>query len=139
MAGEIDHQVAEPQIFFGLLGRLIPGQDFFHPQHQLAGTERLGQVIVGPKFEAQHSVDLGGLGRDHDDGNAGRDGILAQLLANLESVNLRQHHIQDNEDGGLGPGLFEGLKPVHRRGHGIAGLLEVELHQLHRFRLVIHH
>ena len=34
--------------------------------------------------------------------------------------------------------FFQGLRAVSGRRHGITGLLEVELHQFDRLRLVIH-
>ena len=50
------------------------GADGPHPGHQLAQAVGLGHVVVGPDLEGDDGVDLGPLGRHHDDGHrrAGR-------------------------------------------------------------------
>ena len=46
-----------------------PPQDGPHPGHELPQPVGLGHVVVGPDLEADHGVDLGPLGRHHDDRN----------------------------------------------------------------------
>ena len=68
-----------------LLGRRAfpgPAQDGPHPRHQLAGRERLDQVVVGAELEAEDAVDLVVAGREEEDGHraAGAD-LAADVVA----------------------------------------------------------
>jgi hypothetical protein len=50
----------------------------------LRQRERLGQVVVGAELEAEHAVELGRLGGEHQDRRA--PALRAQRLADLEAV-----------------------------------------------------
>ena len=139
MPRHVNQQVPEPHLVARFLPGLAPRKDFFDAEQKFARTERLGQVIVRAQFQAEHPVNLRGLGREHDDGNPGGGRIEPQRLANLKTVHLRQHHVEHDQIRRLSPDFFQCLRAVRRRAHGIAGLLEVELHQFNRFRLIIHH
>jgi NAD+ synthase (glutamine-hydrolysing) len=61
MAVQIHLQIANLNSLSNLPARLPAVQQILHAQHQFAGTERFGHVIVGPQFEPKHAIDLGGL------------------------------------------------------------------------------
>ena len=64
---------------------------------QLAGTEGLGQVVVGARREALQQVGLGVARREHQH----RDGVLVlDRPAHVEAVEAREHEIEDHEVGG---------------------------------------
>ena len=67
-----------------------------HAGDQLAQPVRLGDVVVGADLEADDRVDLGALGRDHDDRHLA---LLAQLAAHVDARDLRQHHVEQHEVG----------------------------------------
>ena len=76
--------------------RAMPGapQRGLHARAELAHRERLGDVVVGAELEPEDLVDLLGLGGEHDD----RDRrARAQAPADLEPVDLRQHHVEHDE------------------------------------------
>jgi hypothetical protein len=94
VAGDVDREVAD-------LERLVcagvdppdPGPD---PGHQLLGLERLDDVVVGSGLEADHDVDSVALRGQHHDGDAG---LVADLLAHVDAVLARQHHVQQYDVG----------------------------------------
>ena len=59
---EVDLQVAGIEHGLGaglLLGQAVhAAEDRLHPRGQLEHAERLGQVIVGAHFEAEHAIEL---------------------------------------------------------------------------------
>ena len=67
-----------------------------HAGHQLAQPVGLGDVVVGADLEADDGVDLGALGRDHDDGHVRP---RPQLAAHVDARHLREHHVEQHEVG----------------------------------------
>jgi len=90
------------------------------------------------EFEAEHAVNLGGLGREHDDGDfgGGRLEAAASCKSQSRSFPAASHRARSGPAFATAP--FSALPRPSRRHHSIAGLLEVELHQFNRLRLVIH-
>ena len=76
--------------------RALTTHDGTHSRHQLAHAVGLGDVVVGTHFQADNGVDLGTLGRHHDDRHLA---ALAQLTADVDATDLGQHHIQQNDVG----------------------------------------
>jgi hypothetical protein len=75
-------------------------------RHQLAGFERLRQVIVRAQLQAEHAIGNFAARRQHDDGH----GIIpADLPAHLEAVLAGQHHIEDDDVRQLAPKEPDGL------------------------------
>jgi hypothetical protein len=70
-----------------------------YPRHQLTDAEGFGQVVVGAELQAEHAVELGGLGRRHQDRHVARPG--AQALADLQAVQAGQHQVEDHQVVGL--------------------------------------
>ena len=76
---------------------------------ELAQAERLGDVVVGAELEADHLVDLGVLGREHDDRHAG---LGPDDPAHLDARQLRQHQVEQDEVRPLGAEQRERLAAV---------------------------
>ena len=116
---------------FAVAGRAA--QDGPHPGHQLAEPVGLGDVVVGPDLEADHRVDLGALGRDHDDRHrrVGPDGP-----AHVDARQPGQHEVEEDEVGldlGEEP---ERLGAVDGHGH-VEALAGQSDHQRVDERLVV--
>ena len=139
MPRQVNQQIAEAHLVLRLFSVLAARQNFFDAQQKFTRAERLGEIIIGAEFQAEHPVNFRRLRREHDDGHARGDGFQPQRFANLEAVHFRQHHVEHDQVRRLRARLFQRLRAVRRRAHGVAGLLEVEFHKLDSFRLVIHH
>jgi hypothetical protein len=66
----------------------------FHPGDELAGVERLGQVIVGADLQADDLVDVLVSRGQHQDRDVGR---LADAAADLDPVDVREHQVEDDQ------------------------------------------
>src|SRR6478735_1452194 len=80
-----------------------------HAGEQLGEAERLGHVVVGPGVEAHHGVDLVGARREDEDRD--RATLGADPPAHLETVDLRQAEVEQDEVGVL-LGAVEGGRTV---------------------------
>ncbi len=106
-------------------------------RHQLAGVERLGEVVVGAHLEADDAIDVVAFGGQHDH----RHGVLrgAQAPADRESVLAREHEVEHDEV------VANALQlAVHRRGVGggvdaEALLGEVALEEVAQPQVVVDH
>jgi hypothetical protein len=89
-------------------------QQGLDPRQQFGQRERLGQVVVGAQLQAQHAVEFGRLGGEHQDrrGTPAR----AQRLADLEPVHAGHHQVQDQQVAGL---LVLARQCGHAVGHGL--------------------
>ncbi len=97
-------------------------QDGLDPGDELAGAERLGQIVVGAELEPEKLVELVVACRQHHD----RQGRIAPDFAgHVEPVELRQPEIEDDEVRPLPADSFEGSSPRRSRDHREAGMLEV--------------
>src|SRR5438552_2802770 len=72
---------------------------------QLAGTERLRDVIVGADLEADLLIDVPSLGRQQDHRDVARLGLGLEHLAGLVAVELRHHDIEHDQVRMLGARL----------------------------------
>ena len=116
-----------------------PPQDGTDAGHELARTERLGDVIVRSELESQHPIHLGRPGRQHDDRDAAERVVLAELPADLEPVGSRQHEVEHDQRRSFGGGHGDGALTALGLAHGVALLREVEPHELANIRLVVDH
>jgi len=48
---------------------LDAAQDGLHPRHDFARTVRFADVVVGPQFQSEQTIDFLDPGRGHDDGH----------------------------------------------------------------------
>ena len=112
-------------------------QHALHARQQLARLERLGDVVVGAGFQADHPVDGIGRGRHHDDADAA--GALAQPARQDEAVLARQADIEQHQRRQLA------LQELAQRGAAVGAadaeilLAEVVDQQLTLRRLVLDH
>ena len=137
VAAQVDDQVAVLQPALLGLGALAgPAQHRLDPQHQLAGAERLGHVVVGAQLEADDPVGLGAERGQHDHRDVAAG---AQPAADLETVDPGQHQVEDHQVGRV---------VAHQRGDGLAvaglvdlvtGRAQVGDHDLAHGRVVIDH
>ncbi len=126
VSGDVEGEVADLEVV-GLLFRLLTSFDeLAHAQDEFAGAERFGDVVVGAQLEAKDAVNLGGLGSEHNDRDAGGGGVAAQEFADLEPVDLGEHDVEEDEIRGLEPGRFEGRGAVVGGDDIEAGGLEIE-------------
>src|SRR2546430_5842359 len=85
-----------------------------HPAAELANRERLRDVVVGAELETEHLVELVVARGQHDDRHGARG---PEPLADLEAVELRQHHVEHDQVDVLALEAFECLLAVTRLQH----------------------
>jgi hypothetical protein len=91
--------------------------------HELGHLEGLAKVVVGARFEAHDDVDRVAAGGEHDD----RDrGFPPDRAADLETVEPRQHDVEEDEVRGVRPPAFEGHDAVGGRQDLEAGRPKAE-------------
>ena len=85
------------------------------PRGQFLQTERLRYVVVAADGEPGDFV-LRGVPRGQEDH---RDAVLvpAEPADDLETVDVGQQHVQDDQVEGMIPGQAQRIRPVLRRGH----------------------
>ena len=71
----------------------------FHPGQQLAHTEGLRHVVVGPELKAEDRVDLLVAGGEDDDGGLGAP--RAESAEEFKPVDPREAYVEDQQVGGL--------------------------------------
>ena len=79
-------------------------QDGADAGDELAGAERLDDVVVGAELEAQHAVGLVAAGGEHDHRHAL---VGAQLAQQVEARAVGEHDVEEHEVGALAPGDLE--------------------------------
>lgn len=92
------------------------------PREELAGGERLRDVVVGAALQAHDTVRLLATGGDHDDG---RVDPRAQLAAHGEAVHAGQHQIEEDHVGSLVHHLRDAVPTVPGEDHPQPVRLEV--------------
>ena len=114
MPGEIDLDPLEVDD----AGRRVDGDRLLRaaeqgpdPGRELAQAEGFRDVVVGTELEADHLVQLGVLGRQHDDRYAG---FRPDDPAHLDARELRQHDVEKDQVRTIGPEAGERLAAVGR-------------------------
>ena len=89
---------------------------------ELRHLERLADVVVGARLEADDDVDRVSAGREHHDR---RRGLAPDRAAHLEAVETRQHDVEQDEVGAIRPPAIQALDAaaavvtvVRRAGQG---------------------
>ena len=135
MGRQVHHQAAIGQ-YVTRGRRLGPPQHRPHPRHQLAGAERLGDVVVGADLQSAHAVRLLAARRQHDDRLAARGGLAPDLPAHFEPGDERQHPVEDDQ---VRLAFLDRRQPflaVDGDRHAVALFFEVVAQQLDQCRLV---
>ena len=121
---EVDAQVARLDRLLTLvlgLGQRGPAEDRLDAAAELPDGEGLRDVVVGAQLQAEHLVDLLGLGGQHDDGHGAAG---ADPAADVEAVELGQHHVQHDEVEAAVAQARESLPSVQGRDHVVALLAQ---------------
>lgn len=75
-----------------------------------ARAERFSDVVVSAEFESEDLVDFGVAGGEEEDGDlGGGEGGLADFLAKVKAGEVGEADIEDDEVGGVGFEVEEGL------------------------------
>ncbi len=82
---------------------------------QLSFLERLGQVIVGPAVQPADLHRQVGLGREHDERDVSRIGVVLDAAAELLAVDARHHHVGNDQVGVFALGHVEPFLAVAAR------------------------
>ena len=105
---------------------------------ELGGAEGLRQVIVGAEAERAHGVVLARARGQDDDRHLLPGRVRAQLLEQLESVGVRQHHVEQHEVHGVAAlDPLDGLAPVGDGLDGKALLLGEVAEQVRHVHIVL--
>ena len=99
-----DAQRAGDHLAQGFGGALLRGpagtaQQGAQAGQQFARGKRLGQIVVGAQLQSDHAVDLLAPAGEHQHRHLA---LPADPTQHLESVDVRQHHVQDDGVPGLG-------------------------------------
>ena len=89
---------------------------------ELARVERLRHVVVGADLEPDDLVDVLVARGQHQHRHVG---VLADPLADLDAVDVRQHQVEHDERRLLRRDMLERVGAVRRRADGVARVLEV--------------
>jgi len=81
---------------------------------QLAGGKGLGNVVIRPQLEAQHTVGFFSTGSDHDNGNVEPG---SQASTHLHTIQTRQHQVEQHDIEGFTHGKRHGIQAVGHEGH----------------------
>ena len=112
-------------------------QEIADAEDEFPGAKGFRQIIVSAQFQAQHSIDLTGLGRQHDDENGRRSRVSPEHPADFQAVDLGEHDIQDDDRRQPLAGLAQCFLAIGGGNHIKTGALQVEPDQFQRVWLVI--
>ena len=95
-------------------------EERLHPREQLLLADRLGEEIVGTRFDPLHALLRGIERRHHDHGECGGRATAADLAADLVPAHLGHDDVEQDEVGLLRLDLLERLGARGRRDDDIA-------------------
>src|SRR5579859_81974 len=137
MPGEINLEVAiTPDASVKGRHRLDPraAQDGAHAGEQLVYPERLGEIIVGAEIERGNLVAFGVQRGEHDDRGGG---LLAHAAADLKTVHLGHHDVQDQEVRQLTLPKSNRLKAIAGFQYLEAACAQIAAHEVAERHLVV--
>ncbi len=94
--GAVEFEISGLEHFDGGLARTEVNLD---AGNEFAYEERLDDVIVGTEFKAQNAVRLAGAGGEKDHWNADEFRVAAYAFADVESVGIGKHDVEQDEVG----------------------------------------
>src|SRR5215467_14010677 len=104
--------------------------------HKGFRAERLGDIVIGTQFESDDLVGFLCLGREHDDREHGGFRSCPETFADFQTVDLRQHEIENNEVRLVLLGTLEPFCASGCRDGPEAFFLEIQFDQLKNIALV---
>ena len=116
-----------------------PPQRPFHASQEFDRVERLDDVVVRPRRKPQDLVGGEGLRGQHDDAGGRRSRITTQALGHLEPIELRHHHVEEDQVRTELDGLVEPLLAVRGHGHLVTSRPKVHLDEPRYIRIVVDH
>ena len=111
-------------------------QQRLDPQDKLAGTERLGNVVVSADFQAVNSFARFSPCGQHKDRQQLSFRILLERFAHGMSIHSRQHEVEDQDVGPLFAGHLEAGESIVGDQHGKPSLVEVVPEQVNHVGFV---
>lgn len=98
----IDGQPVRLNVSVGLRlpHRLLATKQRFDPRNQLLHGERFCQIVIGAGFQPGNTVGFAAAGADDDHRQVARH--LTDAAANLQTVNVGQHQVEDHRIPRLG-------------------------------------
>lgn len=98
----IDGQPVRLNVSVGLRlpHRLLATKQRFDPRNQLLHGERFCQIVIGAGFQPGNAVGFAAAGADDDHRQVARH--LTDAAANLQTVNVGQHQVEDHRIPRLG-------------------------------------
>ena len=109
------------EMAIAILGRAVVRLPFKSSKEGFdAGNERFGaewfsDVVVGSQLQADDGVRFLGFGSQHDDGEHRGCWSRSKAFADLQSVDLGQHQVENDQVGFLLFHMPEGFRPGHGR------------------------
>lgn len=101
--------------------RLAPAEHRLHPRHDFAGLEGLDDVIVCAEFQPQDAVGRVAADRQHNRWDIAH---VADLLEQLEPVDVRQTQVDDAEVWRFASELRQQVTAKNKRAGTIAGFMQ---------------
>ena len=134
----VQHQPADGDLLFRHLHRAelrIAPQLAFHARDQLRRVERLGDVVIRPRCQAEYLICVLAFRREQDDRQVF---ALPHLQQGLDAVQLGHHDVQYDQMHLLRHHDVERLQPVVRLAHRIAVRLQKDRDTVHDLAIVVH-
>ncbi len=107
-----------------------------NPCQQLAMIKGLGQIVVGPHFQAHDAIHGVAPGRKHDDRRAA---VFPQTPCQTQAVLSRQHDVQQHEVHGLAGQMLPHGLAITGPDRLVAVLAQIAHHQISQHGVVVHH
>ncbi len=108
-----------PRLLEDVLVVPFPPELQVNARHQREAVDRLGHKIVGAGLKPPDEVIHIGEGCHHDDRDVRRRRIGLDATADLKTVELRHHHVQQDDVGLFGRDLCQRLKAVEGGAHDV--------------------
>src|SRR5579862_9248139 len=106
-------------------GALEAAEDSLDAGEELAGSERLGDVVVGSELEAEDALVFSRTRGEEDDGDGAQRGVVAETAADVESVAAGDHDVEKKERGRLALGVGDEICGGPENADAEAGSFEM--------------
>ena len=114
----------------------VPPQLGLDPGNHLQGIEGLCDVVVGPDGQAHDLIPVQPPGCEHDNGAIG---LLPDLLAELKTVRIGEHHVQKRQIQVCVLNTVQGLRAGVALVDRAAVIGEVKLQHVGQFLFIVYH